>query len=75
MCNFNEAAFVEPEKLTPAQIQTIRETARPSQALFARRFNTSVSTIEKWNIGAKQPSGLALKKLSVIKKHGVTVLV
>ena len=75
MCNFNEAAFVEPEKLTPAQIQTIRETARPSQALFARRFNTSVSTVEKWDVGAKQPSGLALKILSVIKKHGVTVLV
>ncbi|MBC7564347.1 MAG: DNA-binding transcriptional regulator [Gemmatimonadaceae bacterium] len=74
MRDFDEAAFVDPEPLTPAQIKKIRESARLSQALFARRLNTSASTVEKWEIGAKRPSGLALKMLTVIRKHGVTIL-
>lgn len=74
MRDFDAAAFVEPEPLTPAQIKKIRENARLSQALFARRLNTSASTIEKWEIGAKRPSGLALKMLTVIRKHGLSVL-
>lgn len=74
MRDFDEAAFVEPEPLTPAQIKKIRENARLSQALFARRLNTSASTVEKWEIGVKRPSGLALKMLSVIRKHGVAIL-
>lgn len=74
MRDFDEAAFVDPEPLTPAQIKKIRESARLSQALFARRLNTSASTVEKWEIGAKRPSGLALKMLTVIRKHGLTVL-
>ena len=74
MRDFDEAAFVEPEALTPAQIKKIRANARLSQAVFARRLNTSPSTVEKWEIGAKRPSGLALKMLTVIRKHGVTVL-
>ncbi len=74
MRNFDEAAFVEPEPLTPAQIKKIRASARLSQAVFARRLNTSASTVEKWEIGAKRPSGLALKMLTVIRKHGLSVL-
>ena len=32
------------------------------------------STIQKWEIGAKRPSGMALKLLSVIQKHGLHIL-
>ena len=74
MRDFDAAAFVEPEPLTPAQIKKIREKTRLSQAVFARRLNTSSSTVEKWEIGAKRPSGLALKMLAVVKKHGLSVL-
>jgi hypothetical protein len=42
--------------------------------LFARYLNTSESTIEKWETGAKQPSGMALKLLSVVEKHGLEAL-
>jgi DNA-binding transcriptional regulator YiaG len=31
-------------------------------------------TIEKWETGAKRPSGAALKLLSVVQKHGLKVL-
>ncbi|MBC7564353.1 MAG: DNA-binding transcriptional regulator [Gemmatimonadaceae bacterium] len=74
MRHFDAAALVEPEPLTPSQIKKIREKTRLSQAAFARRLNTSSSTVEKWEIGAKRPSGLALKMLAVVKKHGLSVL-
>lgn len=51
-----------------------RISAKISQAVFARRLNTSASTVEKWETGAKRPSGVALKRLAVVKKHGLAVL-
>jgi putative transcriptional regulator len=42
--------------------------------VFARYLNTSESTIEKWETGAKRPSGMALKLLSLVEKHGLEVL-
>jgi putative transcriptional regulator len=47
---------------------------RVSQPVVARYLNTSESTIEKWETGAKQPSGMALKLLSVVEKHGLEAL-
>ncbi len=40
----------------------------------ARYLNTSESTVEKWESGVKKPSGLALKLLAVVQKHGLEVL-
>ena len=74
MRHFDAAALVESEPLTPSQIKKIREKTRLSQAVFARRLNISSSTVEKWEIGAKRPNGLALKMLAVVKKHGLSVL-
>jgi hypothetical protein len=37
-------------------------------------LNTSESTIEKWETGAKHPSGMALKLLAVVEKHGLEAL-
>jgi putative transcriptional regulator len=45
-----------------------------SQPVFARYLNTSESTVEKWETGAKRPSGMALKLLAVVQKHGLNVL-
>jgi DNA-binding transcriptional regulator YiaG len=42
--------------------------------IFARYLNTSESTIEKWETGAKKPSGMALKLLSIVRKHGLKML-
>lgn len=42
--------------------------------MFARYLNTSENTVEKWETGAKKPSGVALKQLSVVQKHGLKVL-
>jgi len=56
-------------------IKRIRERAHVSQPVFARYLNTSESTVQKWEAGQKRPSGMALRLLSVIEKHGLEVLV
>jgi putative transcriptional regulator len=45
-----------------------------SQALFAAVLNTSVSTVQKWEIGEKRPSGPSLKLLDVIQRKGIDSL-
>jgi putative transcriptional regulator len=30
--------------------------------------------VEKWETGAKRPSGIALKMLAVVQKHGLEIL-
>ena len=39
-----------------------------------RYLNTSSSTAEKWESGAKKPSGMALKLLDIVEQHGLKVL-
>lgn len=56
------------------KIKEIREQNRVSQPVFARFLNTSESTIQKWESGVKRPSGMALKLLTVVQKHGLNVL-
>ena len=36
--------------------------------------NTIEATVQKWETGSKQPSGMALKLLAVVQKHGLSVL-
>ena len=45
-----------------------------SQAVFEAVLNTSVSTVQKWEIGEKRPSGPSLKLLNVIERKGVDAL-
>ena len=52
----------------------LSEMQRVSQPVFARYLNTSESTIEKWGAGVKKPSGMALKLLDIVEKHGLKVL-
>ena len=72
MRSFDESCLVEP--LAPKQIKQIRERCRVSQPVFARYLNTSESTVEKWESGAKKPSGMALKLLAIVQKHGLKML-
>ncbi len=74
MREFDEACLSVPDSIEPAQIKRIRESERVSQPVFARYLNTSESTVEKWETGAKRPSGMALKLLTIVKKHGLKVL-
>jgi putative transcriptional regulator len=74
MRRFDEASLAVPAKIGPAQIKQLRERNHVSQPVFARYLNTSESTVEKWETGAKRPSGMALKLLALVQKHGLQVL-
>jgi putative transcriptional regulator len=73
--DFDDACLAAtPASIKPQVIKKIRENNHVSQPIFARYLNTSESTIQKWESGAKIPSGMALKLLTVVKKHGLGVL-
>lgn len=74
MRQFDESCLATPQALEPLEIKRIREAAKVSQPVFARYLNTSESTIQKWESGSKHPSGMALKLLFVVQKHGLAVL-
>ena len=74
MREFDESCLVVPPKIEPKQIKQIREATHVSQPVFARYLNTSESTIQKWEAGTKRPSGMALKLLAIVEKHGLKVL-
>src|SRR6516165_9366572 len=66
MREFDEACLTTPQRMDPKRIKRIREKQRVSQPVFARYLNTSESTVEKWETGAKKPSGMALKLLDIV---------
>ena len=74
MREFDEACLSVPAPMEPKRIKRIRESQKVSQPVFARYLNTSESTVEKWESGAKKPSGMALKLLDIVEKHGLKIL-
>jgi putative transcriptional regulator len=74
MRDFDESCLAVPSAIKPGQIKQLREKNRVSQPIFARYLNTSESTVKQWETGAKKPSGLALKLLAIVQKHGLQIL-
>jgi putative transcriptional regulator len=74
MRSFDQSCLSVPAAMEPHQIKRIRESQRVSQPVFARYLNTSESTVEKWEAGVKKPSGMALKLLAIVEKHGLKML-
>lgn len=71
MREFDQLCLPSIEPLRPEQIKQIRESSRVSQAVFARVLNTSLSTVQKWEIGQKRPTGTALKLLHLVQTRGI----
>jgi putative transcriptional regulator len=74
MREFDETCLSAVPQYTPKDIRRLREANKVSQPVFARYLNTSESTVEKWETGAKRPSGMALKLLTIVEKHGLHML-
>jgi putative transcriptional regulator len=74
MRKFDQLCLQPVPQLKPEEIKQIRETANVSQAVFASLLNTSVSTIQKWEIGQKRPTGIALKLLHLVQKKGLDIV-
>lgn len=71
MSEFEALCHLDVDEMAPKQIKSLREKARLSQAVFAAVLNTSVSTVQKWEIGDKKPSGPSLKLLNLIERKGL----
>jgi len=74
MKEFDALCHLNIEEFEPEKIKALRQKARVSQAVFAAVLNTSISTVQKWEIGNKRPSGTSLKLLNIIKRKGIDVL-
>jgi putative transcriptional regulator len=61
----------EVKPYAPNAIARLRRRLKLSQAALARFINTSVYTVQKWEQGAKKPSGTALKLLHIIDEKGL----
>jgi putative transcriptional regulator len=72
---FDRLCLSPTEPLEPQEIRQIRESSHVSQAVFAAILNISPSTVQKWEIGQKRPSGTALKLLHLVKKGGLNSVI
>lgn len=71
-----DAARLPPLKpYVAAEIKRLRLKAKASQSVFAAYLNISVSTVQKWEVGDKKPSGPALKLLNIVERKGLKALV
>jgi putative transcriptional regulator len=57
------------------KIRALRDSLNLSQAVLAAVLNTSVSTVRKWEIGEKKPSGPSLKLLDLISRKGLDAVI
>lgn len=71
-----DALCLEPvPAYRPEDIRSLRERYRLSQAVLASILNTSLSTVQKWEIGEKHPGGPSLKLLSLLDRKGLETLI
>lgn len=74
MKEYDELCLEPVKAVTAKDVVRIRLRANVSQNLFARYLNTSPSTVQKWETGAKQPGAIAAKLLRIVEKHGLDIL-
>lgn len=53
------------------QIRALRERFKLSQSVLAAVLNINLSTVRKWEIGDKHPSGPSLKLLHLLERKGL----
>lgn len=58
-----------PKPMSPKDIARIRLKLNCSQAVFAMMLNISPKTVQAWEQGLREPGDVALKLLSIAKKH------
>ena len=74
MREFDALCLPPIKHFTAAQIKRLRTRNKASQAVFAAYLNTSTSTVQKWEQGAKKPNGPSLKLLNLVDQKGLAAL-
>ena len=75
MKKFDLLCLKEVPDYSPNKIKLLRRRYHISQAVLAAMINTSVSTVQKWEVGDKHPSGPSLKLLNILDKKGLNIFV
>jgi putative transcriptional regulator len=57
------------------KIKALRVRLHLSQAVLASVLNTSASTVRKWEVGDKRPSGPSQKLLDLIERKGLEAVI
>ncbi|MFA7242445.1 MAG: DNA-binding transcriptional regulator [Sulfuricellaceae bacterium] len=57
------------------KIRALRDHLQLSQSVLAAVLNTSLSTVRKWEIGDKHPSGPSLKLLDLLERKGLEAVI
>lgn len=87
--DLHEAGFIDIRKMreydllnekrltsySSRKIRALRDRNKLSQAALAVVLNISLSTVRKWEIGEKRPSGPSLKLLDLLDRKGLETLV
>src|SRR3972149_4004815 len=56
------------------KIRALRDHLQVSQSVLAAVLNTSLSTVRKWEVGDKHPSGPSLKLLNLLDRKGLDAI-
>jgi len=71
MRRFDELCLAAVPEYSPGEIKALRERLNISQTVLASVINASANSIQKWERGAKRPSGTALKLLNLLDRKGL----
>lgn len=74
MRKFDSLCLTPVKEFKPSDIKRLREKSKASQGVFAAYLNISISTVQKWEQGKKEPNGTALKLLNLIADKGLQIL-
>lgn len=74
MQRFDQSCLIDVKPLSAAEIKAIRQQSRTSQAEFASHLNISRNLVSEWERGIKQPSGAALKLLTLVQQKGLEAI-
>ncbi|GLR45893.1 hypothetical protein GCM10007880_64110 [Mesorhizobium amorphae] len=62
------------QAFAPDEIKALRESSHVSDPVFARYLNSSESTVQKWETGAKRAERDGAETAVRMQKHGLEVL-
>jgi putative transcriptional regulator len=70
-----EALCLQPvPQFDSERIKALRSKLNLSQAVLASVLNTSLSTVRKWEVSDKHPSGPSSKLLDLLERKGLNVV-
>jgi putative transcriptional regulator len=72
--HLDDGANASPRPLSAAEIRSMRERSKMSQAVFAHYLNVTAGYVSQLERGVKHPTGAALALLDVIYRKGIETI-